>query len=167
MLERLKESGGQVISIGKISDIFAGQGITKAVKAAGLAELWDATLREAKAAPANSIVFTNFVDFDMVYGHRRDVKGYAQGLEYFDSRLPELAAQLRENDLVFITADHGCDPTYKGTDHTREHVPVILFGKKVCPQFIGGRNTYADIAQTIAEYFGLDTMPVGTSFLDK
>ena len=167
VLDRLKESGGQVISVGKISDIFAGQGITKAVKAAWLAELWDTTLHEAKSAPANSIVFTNFVDFDMVYGHRRDVKGYAQGLEYFDSRLPELAAQLRENDLVFITADHGCDPTYKGTDHTREHVPVIMFGKKVRPQFIGGRDTYADIAQTIANYFGLGTMPVGTSFLDQ
>ncbi len=167
VLDRLKEAGGQVISVGKIADIFAHQGITKAVKAAGLAELWDATLREAKSTPANSIVFTNFVDFDMVYGHRRDVKGYAQGLEYFDSRLPELAAQLRENDLVFITADHGCDPTYKGTDHTREHVPVILFGKNVRPQFIGGRDTYADIAQTIADYFGLAPLPVGTSFLDK
>jgi len=112
-------------------------------------------------------VFTNFVDFDMVYGHRRNVKGYAEGLEYFDSRLPELAAQLGDEDIVFITADHGCDPTYKGTDHTREHVPVIMFGKKVKPQFIGGRDTYADIGQTIADYFNLPPLKVGTSFLDK
>lgn len=167
ILDLVKNAGGQVISVGKIADIFAHQGITKAVKASGLQELWDTTLREANAASDFSIVFTNFVDFDMVYGHRRDVKGYAQGLEYFDSRLPELATQLRDNDLVFITADHGCDPTYKGTDHTREHVPVIMFGKNVRPQFIGGRDTYADIAQTIADYFGLAAMPIGKSFLDK
>lgn len=167
ILDLVKNAGGQVISVGKIADIFAHQGITKAVKASGLQELWNTTLREANAAPDFSIVFTNFVDFDMVYGHRRDVKGYAQGLEYFDSRLPELAAQLCDNDLVFITADHGCDPTYKGTDHTREHVPVIMFGKNVHPQFVGGRDTYADIAQTIADYFGLAAIPVGKSFLDK
>ncbi len=167
VLDALKNAGGQVISVGKIADIFAHQGITKAVKASGLPELWDVTLREANQAPARSIVFTNFVDFDMVYGHRRDVNGYAQGLEYFDSRLPELAAQLQEDDLVFITADHGCDPTYTGTDHTREHVPVLMFGKRVRPQFIGGRNTYADLGQTIADYFNLPALPVGTSFLDK
>jgi len=166
VLDSIKNAGGQVISVGKISDIFAAQGITKAVKASGLQELWDVTLHEAKAAPDFSLVFTNFVDFDMVYGHRRDVKGYAQGLEYFDSRLPELAAQLGEDDVVFITADHGCDPTYKGTDHTREHVPVIMFGKNVSPQFIGGRDTYADIGQTIADYFKLPPLNVGTSFLD-
>lgn len=167
VLDRIKNAGGQVIAVGKISDIFAGQGITQAVKAAGLKELWDVTLKEAKQAPDFSLVFTNFVDFDMVYGHRRDVKGYAQGLEYFDSRLPELANQLQANDLVFITADHGCDPTYKGTDHTREHVPVIMFGKQVKPQFIGGRDTYADLGQTVADYFNLPPLSTGTSFLDK
>ncbi len=165
VLDAIKNAGGQVISVGKIADIFAHQGITKAVKASGLQELWDVTLREAKAAPDFSLVFTNFVDFDMVYGHRRDVKGYAQGLEYFDSRLPELAAQLEENDVVFITADHGCDPTYTGTDHTREHVPAILFGKNVSPQFIGGRDTYADLGQTVAAYFNLPPLNVGKSFL--
>ena len=167
VLDALQNAGGQVISVGKISDIFAGQGITRAVKASGLAELWDVTLREAQAAPDFSLVFTNFVDFDMVYGHRRDVKGYAQGLAYFDARLPQLAAQLEPEDLVFITADHGCDPTYTGTDHTRENVPIILFGKQVKPQFIGGRDTYADVAQTVADYFNLPPMPVGKSFLDK
>lgn len=165
VLDALKNAGGQVISVGKISDIFAGQGITKAVKASGLPELWDVTLREANVAPDFSLVFTNFVDFDMVYGHRRDVKGYAQGLEYFDSRLPELAAQLREEDIVFITADHGCDPTYTGTDHTREHVPIIMFGKQVRAQFIGKRDTYADLGQTVADYFKLPPLNVGKSFL--
>ena len=165
VLDALKNAGGHVISVGKIADIFAHQGITKAVKASGLAELWDVTLREAKAAPPSSLVFTNFVDFDMVYGHRRDVKGYAQGPSYFDSRLPELAAQLGEEDVVFVTADHGCDPTYTGTDHTREHVPVLMFGKKVRPQFIGGRDTYADLGQTVAAFLGLPPLNVGKSFL--
>lgn len=167
VLDSIKNAGGQVISVGKIADIFAHRGITKAVKASGLQELWDVTLSEAKAAPDFSLVFTNFVDFDMVYGHRRDVKGYADGLAYFDSRLPELAAQLGEEDVVFITADHGCDPTYTGTDHTREHVPVIMFGKNVQPQFIGGRDTYADLGQTVANYFNLPPLNVGKSFLDK
>ena len=166
VLDAIKNAGGQVISVGKINDIFAKQGITKAVKAAGLEELWNVTLHEAKNAPDFSLVFTNFVDFDMTWGHRRDVEGYAQGLEYFDKRLPELAAQLQENDIVFITADHGCDPTYKGTDHTREHVPVIMFGKNVKPEFIGGRDTYADLGQTIAEYFKLPPLHVGKSFLE-
>ncbi len=167
VLDAIKNAGGHVISVGKINDIFAKQGITKAVKAAGLEELWNVTLQEAKNAPDFSLVFTNFVDFDMTWGHRRDVEGYAQGLEYFDKRLPELAAQLNEDDIVFITADHGCDPTYKGTDHTREHVPVIMFGKQVKPQFVGGRDTYADLGQTLADYFHLPPLPVGKSFLDK
>ena len=135
------------------------------MKASGLEELWNVTLNEVKLAQDKTIVFTNFVDFDMTWGHRRDVKGYAQGLEYFDNRLPELIELLQEDDIVFITADHGCDPTYKGTDHTRENVPVIMFGKKVVSTDLGGRETYADIAQTIAEYFGLEPMKYGKSFL--
>ncbi|MCQ2411263.1 MAG: phosphopentomutase, partial [Elusimicrobiaceae bacterium] len=165
VLDAIKNAGGQVISVGKINDIFATQGITKAVKASGLEELWDVTLREAAAAPDFSLVFTNFVDFDMTWGHRRDVEGYAKGLEYFDTRLPELAAQMKAGDIAFITADHGCDPTYQGTDHTREHVPVILFGPGVKPQFIGGRETYADLGQTLADYFHLPSLPFGKSFL--
>ena len=165
LLDVMKKAGGNVISVGKIADIFAHQGITRAVKASGLAELWDVTLQEVQNAPDNSIVFTNFVDFDMTWGHRRDVEGYAQGLEYFDSRLPELARVLKDNDIVFITADHGCDPTYKGTDHTREHVPVLMFGKKVQPGFVGARSTYADLGQTAADYLGLPPLQTGTSFL--
>lgn len=166
LLDVMKQSGGQVISIGKIADIFAKQGITRAVKASGLEELWNVTLQEIKQAPGNSIIFTNFVDFDMTWGHRRDVEGYKQGLEYFDSRLPDLLPVLKEDDIVFITADHGCDPTYKGTDHTREHVPVIMFGKKVRPGDVGQRQTYADLGQTAAEYLGLPALQTGTSFLN-
>ncbi len=167
LLDVMKENGGNVISVGKIADIFAQQGITKAVKASGLEQLWDVTLEEVKNAPDNSIVFTNFVDFDMTWGHRRDVEGYAQGLEYFDKRLADLAPLLKENDLVFITADHGCDPTYKGTDHTRENVPVLMFGPRVMPCFIGERETYADLGQTIAEHLGLPPLQTGRSFLNE
>lgn len=167
VLDKLKEAGGNVISIGKISDIFAAQGITKAVKAVGLQELFDRTLDEVRTAPDNSIIFPNFVNFDMDWGHRRNVSGYASGLEYFDSRLPELFAEIKEGDLCFITADHGCDPTYKGSDHTREHVPVIMFGKGVEPRYLGCRDTYSDIGQTIAEYLGLPAFENGKSFLKK
>lgn len=165
ILNKLEKAGGKVISVGKISDIYAASGITKAVKASGLEELWNVTLEEVRNAPDRSIVFTNFVDFDMMWGHRRDVRGYAQGLEYFDTRLEELVSLLKDDDLVFITADHGCDPTFKGTDHTREQVPVLMFGKKVVAENIGQRETYADIAQTIAQYFSLEKMRYGKSFL--
>lgn len=167
LLDVMKNAGGNVISVGKIADIYAHCGITRAVKASGLQELWDVTLQEVKNAPDNSIVFTNFVDFDMTWGHRRDVEGYAKGLEYFDSRLPELVPLLKERDIVFITADHGCDPTYKGTDHTREHVPVLMFGKNVKAGFVGGRESYADLGQTAAEYLGLPKLLTGKSFLNE
>lgn len=165
VLDKLKSAGGTVVSIGKISDIYAGQGITKARKAAGLEELWNVTLEEVKNAPDRSVVFTNFVDFDMAWGHRRDVNGYAEGLEYFDKRLSELIELLQDGDLVFITADHGCDPTYQGTDHTREQVPVLMLGKNVEPENLGQRDTYADIGQTIAKYFNLKPMKYGKSFI--
>ena len=167
LLDVMKNAGGNVISVGKIADIYAHCGITRAVKASGLQELWDVTLQEVKNAPGNSIVFTNFVDFDMTWGHRRDVEGYAKGLEYFDSRLPELVPLLKEKDIVFVTADHGCDPTYKGTDHTREHVPVLMFGKNVKAGFVGGRDSYSDLGQTAAEYLGLPKLLTGKSFLNN
>lgn len=155
ILDKAKAAGLNVTAIGKISDIYAGSGITKKVKASGLAELWDATLAEVEAMQGDGIVFTNFVNFDMDWGHRRDVKGYAEGLMYFDKRLPEIADVLEEDDIVFITADHGCDPTYKGTDHTRECVPVLMFGKNTVEHSLGRRKTYADIAEMIAAKFGL------------
>ncbi len=165
VLDKLKTNGGQVISVGKINDIFAGRGVTKALKASGLEELWNITLQEVNIAPANSLIFTNFVDFDMVWGHRRNAEGYAKGVEYFDSRLPELDKILRPNDIVIITADHGCDPLYKGTDHTRENVPVLMYGPGVRGQNIGRRETFADIGQSLAQYFGLQKLENGTSFL--
>jgi len=166
ILDKAKEKGLSVTAIGKIRDIYAGSGVTRAVKASGLKELWDVTLAEIKRmGDKDGIVFTNFVDFDMEWGHRRNVNGYAEGLMYFDSRLPEIADVLGEDDIVFITADHGCDPTYKGTDHTRECVPVIMFGKNVKAENIGRRQTYADIAATIAEKFDLQPFELGKSFL--
>lgn len=165
VLDKLKASGGNVIAIGKINDIYAGQGVTKALHASGLEELWDITLEEVMTSPEHSIIFTNFVDFDMLWGHRRNVKGYAEGLEYFDTRLPEILPLLRDDDIVFITADHGNDPTFKGTDHTREQVPMLLFGKKIQSRFAGESKTFADIGQTIARYFGLSSFQYGKSFL--
>ncbi|MBP5352494.1 MAG: phosphopentomutase [Alphaproteobacteria bacterium] len=165
VLNKASTAGHKVLAIGKIRDIYAGSGIDEAYKASGLEELWNVTLDLTAKAADGSLIFTNFVDFDMVYGHRRDVKGYAEGLEYFDKRLPEILPLLHDNDIVFITADHGCDPTYKGTDHTREQVPVLMFGKKVRTANIGQRRTYADIAQTICRYFGLEPMKYGEDFL--
>ncbi len=165
LLDRLKVAGHEVIAVGAINDIYAHRGITKGVRAAGLEALWDATLREMKTAPSGSLVFTNFEDFDMLYGHRRDVKGYARALEYFDRRLPEILPFLQDDDLVFITADHGNDPTYGGTDHTREQVPVLMFGRKAAAEDIGQRDTYADIGQTIAAYLEIRPLDYGVSFL--
>jgi phosphopentomutase len=165
VLDKLVEAGGEVFSIGKIADIYAHQGITKKVKANGNAALFDATLEAIGEAEDNSIVFTNFVDFDMLYGHRRDVEGYATALEYFDGRLPEILDKLGEEDLLIITADHGCDPTWEGSDHTREHIPVIALGAGLAPGPLGKRDTFADIGQSLATYFELPPMDYGTSFL--
>ncbi|MDJ0916876.1 MAG: phosphopentomutase [Woeseiaceae bacterium] len=167
VLDKLVEAGGDVISIGKIADIYAHQGITKKIKASGNAALFDATLEVLESAEDRSIVFTNFVDFDMLYGHRRDVSGYADALEYFDHRLPELIDAMRDDDILFITADHGCDPTWEGSDHTREHIPVIAYGAGLNPGSIGKRETFADIGQTIATFFKLPPMDYGTSFLTR
>ena len=167
VLQKLvEERGGDVVSIGKIADIYANMGITQQVKATGLPELFDATLNAVRVAQDNTIVFTNFVDFDSSYGHRRNVAGYAAALEYIDARLPELYPLLNENDIVVLTADHGCDPTWRGTDHTREHVPVLLYGKKISPRNLGARKTFADIGQTLASYFGTTPMNYGTNLLE-
>lgn len=166
LLDRMKESGGQVISVGKISDIFAAQGITKATKANGLEALFDASLDELKQAGDQSIIFTNFVNFDADFGHRRNVSGYAAGLEYFDKRLPEMLALMQPDDLLVITADHGCDPTWQGTDHTREHIPVIFYGDSVKPGSIGSRETFADIGQSIAEFHNLPKLDYGKSIFN-
>jgi len=165
VLDKLVEKGGEVISIGKIADIYAHQGITKTIKASGNAALFDATLEALREAGDQSIVFTNFVDFDMLFGHRRDIDGYAGALEYFDARLPELVALMQDDDLLVLCADHGCDPTWQGSDHTREYIPVLAYGGNVKPGPLGRRETFADIGQSLAAHFGLEPMDYGTSFL--
>ena len=165
VLDKLVASGGDVISIGKIADIYAHQGITEKVKASGNAALFDATMDAMRNAGENTIIFTNFVDFDMLFGHRRDVDGYAEALQYFDGRLPEVLNLMREDDVLVLCADHGCDPTWEGSDHTREHIPVLVYGRKVTPGSLGRRETFADIGQSIASHLGLSPMDYGTSFL--
>ena len=165
VLDKLVEQGGDVISIGKIADIYAHQGITKKVKASGNAALFDATVEAMRTAGDKSIVFTNFVDFDMLYGHRRDVDGYAEALEYFDKRLPEVLELMQDDDLLVLCADHGCDPTWEGSDHTREHIPVLVVGAGVKPGSLGRRESFADIGQSLAMHFSLTPMDYGTSFL--
>jgi phosphopentomutase len=167
VLDKLVEAGGEVISIGKIADIYANQGITKKIKASGNAALFDATLEAMADSGDRSIIFTNFVDFDMLYGHRRDVPGYAAALEYFDRRLPELLDSMRPDDLLIITADHGCDPTREGSDHTREHIPVLAYGGELAPGSLGRRKTFADIGQSLAAWFGLPPMDYGESFIPE
>jgi phosphopentomutase len=167
LLDYLKQAGHGVIAIGKIADIFAHQGITQTIKADGNQALFDQTIRSMQTAPDGTLVFTNFVDFDSLYGHRRDIAGYASALESFDARLPELEAILRPGDVVIIAADHGCDPTLPGSDHTREHIPVLAFGPGLKNKFIGRRETFADVGQSIAEYLGLASLSRGISFLPR
>lgn len=166
VLQKLSNDGGEVISIGKIADIYANVGITQKVKATGLPELWDKTLEAVKTAGERTIIFPNFVDFDSEYGHRRNIAGYAAALEYLDSRLPELYPLLSDEDLVIVTADHGCDPSWHGSDHTREHVPILLYGKNITPKALEKSDTFADIGQTIASYFGLSKMDYGKNLLE-
>ena len=165
VLDKLCAAGGHVISVGKIADIFAHQGISEKTKATGLPALIDATIEHINTAKDNSLIFTNLVNFDQDFGHRRDPIGYAEALEYLDIRLNDIYQAMADDDIIFITADHGCDPTWPGNDHTREYVPVVAFHKQVRSVNIGERGTFADIGQTIAELFKLDKMPYGTSFL--
>ena len=165
ILDRLTEAGGEVISVGKIADIFAHRGIGRKLKADGIDGLFDATMGALKSAGNRSLVFTNFVDFDSHYGHRRDTVGYGRALERLDRRIPELLAALGPGDLLILTADHGCDPTWPGSDHTREHVPILAYGDGIAPRSLGKRRTFADIGQSIAEHFVLKSMDYGVSFL--
>jgi phosphopentomutase len=161
LLDRVSASGAEVWSIGKIADIFAHRGISKKLKADDNSGLFDRTLDAIAEAGDRSLVFANFVDFDMLYGHRRDVVGYAAALEAFDRRLPELEAKLQPGDLVLATADHGCDPTRAGSDHTREHVPVLFYGPGVTAGSLGKRPSFADMGQTIARHLKLAPLAHG------
>lgn len=161
LLDALVAAGKPVIAIGKVSDIFAGQGISRSIPASGLDALIDTTIRTFREAPDESLVFVNLVDFDSEYGHRRDVAGYAAALERFDARLPELMATCRDGDLAMFTADHGNDPTWPGSDHTRECVPLLASGGRVRPGNAGLRDGFADLGQTLAQHFGLAPLAHG------
>ncbi|MEL7297335.1 MAG: phosphopentomutase [Pseudomonadota bacterium] len=161
LLDLLSAAGGEVVSVGKISDIFAHQGVTKQIKASGNAALLDATLQAMQDAPAPGLIFTNLVDFDMLFGHRRDIEGYAAALEYFDGRLPEITAAMRDDDLLIMCADHGCDPSWPGSDHTREFIPVLMYGRSIGGGSVGVRHSFADIGQTVAQYLELPATDYG------
>lgn len=165
MLDQLQAAGRDVISVGKIKDIFAGRGITEYVYTKGNAEGIERTL-EYMDRDFEGLCFVNLVDYDMLYGHRNDVDGYAAALTYFDEKLPDILGKLREDDILMITADHGCDPGYKAsTDHSREHTPFLMYGRKVKPADLGTRDTFADIGATVLDYFGIRPEFAGTSML--
>jgi len=164
MLDKIVNGEKTVLAVGKIIDIFAGKGISESNHTISNLECIDATLEYMKLNQSG-LIFTNLVEFDMVYGHRRDVEGYYQALKDFDTRLPDIISRLREDDILVITADHGCDPTHKGTDHTREYVPLLIYGKKVKRDYnLQVRPTFADLAQTITELLGVEGVENGTSF---
>ena len=167
VLDALKLRGLDVYGVGKIGDIFAGRGLTGSEPAAGNSACLDVTLRYMRR-PFHGLCFVNLVDFDMLYGHRRDADGYARALDAFDRRLPEITDSLRKGDLLIITADHGCDPTHPGTDHTREYVPLLAWRPGMSLRSaLGDRSTFADVAATLAEFFGLPERFGATSFLKE
>lgn len=167
VMNRLKDAGLQCIAVGKINDIFSGEGVTSALPTKSNADGIDTTIREL-GKPFEGLLFTNLVDFDSLYGHRRDPGGYAAALNEFDERLPEIMAKIGEDDLLIVTADHGNDPFHHGTDHTREYVPLIVYS----PRLAGGgslgiRDTFSDIGATVADNFGTAGTGFGTSFLSE
>lgn len=166
LLNRLKEQGFDVAAVGKIHDIFAGSGITMSEHSKDNMDGIDITLDFMKK-DINGVIFTNLVEFDSSYGHRRDAKGYGKVLEDFDGRLPEIFEAMTDDDILIINADHGCDPTFKGTDHTREYIPLLVYGKHIKNVPIGTRRSFADIGQTIAEYLGAEKIINGESFLQE
>jgi phosphopentomutase len=165
LLDHMAEEGLPVFGVGKIGDIFTGRGVSVAVHTRSDSDGVDQTLK-AMREQGEGLIFTNLVDFDTLYGHRNDVTGYARNLELLDARLPEVLGALRESDVFVLTADHGCDPADTSTDHTREHVPLLVRGAAVRPgRDLGVRTTFADLGQTLSENFGLPSLAAGTSFL--
>lgn len=161
-LDLLKDAGLDVIAVGKISDIFAGQGVTDAIKTAGNADGMEKTMALLDR-DFRGFAFVNLVDFDMVYGHRRDIDGYAAATAAFDAWLGDFRAKMRPDDLLLITGDHGCDPGFTGTDHTREYTPLLAAGDAVRPGNLGTRTTFADIGATVADIFGVPNPNAGES----
>jgi phosphopentomutase len=166
LLDYLKASGLATIGVGKIPSIFDFIGISEHLEAHNNIESVNQTIEALRRAP-DGIIFTNLVDFDMLWGHRRDARGYARALEYFDSRIPDIQGAMRIDDCLIITADHGCDPTYQGSDHTREYVPILVYSRSLAGGVsLGTRSSLADMGQTIADNFGLRLL-VGASFLSE
>ncbi len=165
ILDLAKEKGMNVTAVGKIEDIFEHRGMTRTDHTTNNNDGIEKTIQYAKEE-FEGILFTNLVDTDMIYGHRNDVEGYAGALEYFDAKLPEIMAEMKEDDILFITADHGCDPTTPSTDHSREYVPLLVYGRKVRPGVdLGVRKTFADLGQTVSDYLGLGAAFNAESFL--
>jgi phosphopentomutase len=161
LLNHVSDAGGSVIAIGKVGDIYAHQGVTSVVKASGHPALWEKTLSAVDTAEDGALIFTNFVEFDQSFGHRRNLDGYAAALEEFDAALPAFIARLHPGDLVLISADHGCDPSWPGSDHTREHVPLIFFGPAAKAGDYGVRGSFADAGQTLARHLGVKPVLAG------
>lgn len=167
ILDYAKENGMTVAAVGKIEDIFENQGITTSNHTTNNSDGIDATLRYIKQ-DFEGILFTNLVDYDMIYGHRNDVEGYAKALEDFDKRLPDILSALKDDDILFITADHGCDPTTPSTDHSREYVPILAYGKNIKSGInLGTRETFADLGKTVGHYLNLNSEFKATSFYDS
>ena len=168
LLDAICENGQQVYGIGKIYDIFDGRGITESIKTADNNEGINHTINAIKEWKNDGLIFTNLVDFDMHYGHRRDIEGYAACLNEFDRRLPQILDALSEDDILIITADHGNDPSFKGTDHTREYIPILIYGNKIKKNYrISDRETFADIAATASDALGIKFDTKGKSFLSE
>ncbi|MEE0126949.1 MAG: phosphopentomutase [Clostridia bacterium] len=165
MLDVLYENKDEVVAIGKIQDLFTGRGIKKAIHTEGNADGIEKTIQEIKNNKSAKLIFTNLVDFDMLYGHRNNVEGYAKALEYFDSKLPEIMQEMNDDDLLIITADHGNDPSTPSTDHDREYIPILIYGKNIKQGVnIGIRETYADISATILDIYNYSKLQYGESF---
>lgn len=168
LLDRVVKKGYEVIGIGKIGDIFAHRGLTQEVHTSDNDEGISSTIEWIKKEEVKGIIFTNLIDFDMKYGHRNDPKGYAEALEAFDKRLPEVISALKEKDIIIITADHGCDPTTPSTDHSREYVPLLVYGKRLRrPKSLGIRKSFADVGATVAEALLIPGFDEGESFFTE
>ena len=165
LLDQIEAKGKSTLGIGKIEDIFCNRGVTHVNHTTNNPDGINATIDALKNNTTDSLIFANLVDFDMLYGHRNDAAGYGKALEYFDTRLPEILNALRPSDVLILTADHGCDPTTSGTDHTREYVPLVVYGESVAPADLGTRATFADIAASLSCYLNLGGWSIGESFL--
>ena len=164
MLDVIKENSKDVVAIGKIADLFSMRGITKSIHTNGNTDGIQKIIEEIKKS-SNGLIFANLVDFDMLYGHRNNIEGYAKALEEFDLAIPEIIENLKDDDILIITADHGCDPSTQSTDHSREYIPVLVYGKQLKRNVnLGTRSTYADISATIIDLFNLEKLKYGTSF---